>query len=82
MLSIFSTAKLFNIHFNSVQDVEGGVTLSQPASRKNPPKNNPTITKTQFNHIKGIKEAQKHQVQVLKEIAPLSPTGLLPKIIP
>ena len=46
--------------YNSIQDVVGGVTLSQPARGKNPPKNDLTTTKTQYiqraniNDIKGL----------------------------
>ena len=34
---------------NSIQDVVSRVTLSQPAGEKDPPKNDPTIIKTQLH---------------------------------
>ena len=33
----------------NIQDVVGGVTLSQPAGGKHPPKNGPTTIKTQLH---------------------------------
>ena len=40
-------ARLQHLH-NSIHDVVGGVTLSQPAGGKDPPKKDPTTIKTQL----------------------------------
>ena len=41
---------------NSIQDVVGGVTLSQPARGKNPPKNDPTTIKPQLHPGSQLKQ--------------------------
>ena len=64
---------------NRIQDKVGRVSLSQTVGGKDPPKDNPTITKTQLQrtHISGIKGIPRKQVQEIKETTPLNPTGLL-----
>ena len=67
-----------------VQDMMGGVTLSQPEGSTHKSTTQRTTqqqksTYSQRAHIHGIKRSQEHKAQEIKETAPLNPIVLLPQ---
>ena len=67
--------------YDSIQDVAGAVTLSQPEGRTHQritPKQ-PKLNYSKRAHLNSIKGIPEHLAQEIKETAPLSSTGILPQ---